>query len=194
MMGVEGTFLNFFKKTRASILGKIKTPFQKKLWKIFVFLAKFSFLSLPLHFLLWVNFDATALQVFVANAVKALLLASGIIVSGNGTFLSMATKTGALTVEIIKDCVGWKSVLAFFGLVFATPAISLKNRMLGLAAGAPIIFLGNILRIYATILATVWKGTEFWEITHTYLWQEGLIILVILTWYLWLNICKRSRN
>lgn len=151
-------------------------------------------LSLPLHFLLWVNFDATALQVFVAKSVKALLMSSGIAVTESGAFLSMATKTGALTVEIIKDCVGWKSVLAFFGLVFATPGITLKKRMLGLAIGSPIIFLGNILRIYATVLVTVWKGTGFWEITHTYLWQEGLIILVILTWYLWLNICKRSRN
>ena len=187
------TFLDFFKKQRTKFLKKINTPFQKKLLKVFVFLVKFAALSLPLHFLLWANFDATQVQVFVADTVKKLLVSSGITVSQDGTILSMATKTGPLTVEIIKDCVGWKSVLALFGLIFATPDILMKKRLLGIAAGAPIIFIGNILRIYATIFVTVKGGLEFWDVMHTYLWQEGLIILVIVTWYIWFKICKNSR-
>ncbi len=171
---------------------KIKTPFQKKLWAIFIFLTRFLVLSLPLHFLLWINFDATSLQIFVAKAVEKMLELSGIEAARNGTFLLMSTKTGALSVEIIKDCVGWKSVLALFGLIFATPGVTLKRRMLGLIAGAPIIFLGNLLRIYATIAVTVYNGLEAWEITHTFLWQEGLIILVIVTWYFWLKICRAA--
>lgn len=173
---------------------KIKTPFQKNLLRIFIFLVKFAALSLPLHFLLWINFDASQVRDFVANAVEKLLLSSGVDVSRNGLFLSMPTKTGPLTVEIIKDCVGWKSILALFGLIFATPNISIKKRVFGLIAGAPIIFMGNILRIYATIFVTVLKGLEFWEVTHTHLWQDGLILLVIITWYIWLRICKSSHS
>ncbi len=173
---------------------KITTHFQKKLWKVLVFLGKFAALSLPLHFLLWANFDAAYMQTFVAKAVERLLLYSGIEVSRNGMLLAMNTKTGALTVEVIKDCIGWKSILALFGLIFATPKIAFKKRILGFLAGAPVIFLGNLLRIYATVCFTVFRGVEFWEITHTYLWQEGLMALVIATWYLWLNICKSSRS
>ena len=188
------TFLEFFKKLQAKFLKKIKTPFQKKLLKVFVFLVKFAALSLPLHFLLWVNFDATQIQVFVADAVKKLLVSSGVSVSQNGLILSMATKTGPLNVEIIKDCVGWKSVLALFALIFATPNIEMKKRLLGIAAGVPVIFIGNILRIYATIFVTVKGGLELWEVTHTYLWQEGLILLVIATWYIWFKICNNRRG
>ncbi|VVB59955.1 Transmembrane exosortase (Exosortase_EpsH) [uncultured archaeon] len=182
-----------FKEANAFFLSKIKTPFQKKLWNILIFLTRFLVLSLPLHFLLWVNFDAASVQLFVAKAVEKMLLSSGIEAVRNGTFLVMSTKTGALSVEIIKDCVGWKSVLALFGLIFATPGVTLKKRMLGLLAGVPIIFLGNLLRIYATIVVTVYNGLEVWEITHTFLWQEGLIVLVIITWYFWLKICKPQR-
>lgn len=186
------TFLEFLKKQRKAFLKKIKTPFQKKLLKVLVFLVTFAALSLPLHFLLWVNFDATPVQDFVAKTVEKMLVSSGVEVSRNGLFLSMVTKTGPLTVEIIKDCVGWKSILALFGLIFATPDIALKKRVFGLIAGAPIIFAGNILRIYATISVTVFNGLEFWEVTHTYLWQDGLILLVIATWYIWLRICKNT--
>lgn len=186
--------LEFLKKLYTHSFKKINTPFQKKLLSIFVFLVKFAALSLPLHFLLWVNFDASQVQDFVANAAGQLLLSSGVEVSRNGLFLSIPTKTGPLTVEIIKDCVGWKSILALFGLIFATPNIIVKKRVFGLIAGAPIIFIGNILRIYATIYVTVLKGLEFWKVTHTYLWQEGLILLVIVTWYIWLRICKSGRS
>ena len=188
------TLLEFLKKQHAHILKKIKTPFQKKLLNIFIFLALFAALSLPLHFLLWINFNATPVQIVVANTVGWMLDASGIAVSQNGLFLSAATKTGPLTVKIIKDCVGWKSMLALFGLIFATPKIEMKKRIAGLAAGVPVIFLGNLLRIYATMYVTVYGGLEYWEVTHTYLWQEGLIFLVIATWYVWLRICNSRSN
>lgn len=188
------TFLEFLKKQRAHILKKIRTPFQKKLLNVFIFLSLFAALSLSLHVLLWLNFDATPVQLIVAGSVKRMLEASGVDVVQNGLLLSVATKTGPLTVRIIKDCVGWKSILALFGLIFATPGIKMKKRLLGLAAGAPVIFLGNLLRIYATIYATVVGGLKYWDITHTYLWQEGLIILVIATWYVWLRICNSRRS
>lgn len=188
------TLLEFLKKLHARILKKIKTPFQKKLLNIFIFLALFAALSLPLHFLIWLNFDATPVQAVVAGGVKWLLEASGVAVSQNGLSLSMLTKTGPLTVRIIKDCVGWKSVLALFGLIFATPKIEMKKRIAGLIVGAPVLFLGNLLRIYATTYVTVSGGLEYWEVTHTYLWQEGLIFLVIATWYIWLRMCKNSRS
>lgn len=169
------------------------TTKQKKLYAIFIFLAKFAALSLPLHFLLWVGFDATAVQEFVARAVNSMLEASGIAAKQTGTFLAVATKTGPMTVEIIKDCVGWKSVLALFGLVFAAPKIAMKKRIIGILIGAPIIFILNLFRIWSTVYITVLKGYDFWEITHTFLWQEGLIIAVVAVWLAWLKFYARRR-
>lgn len=54
------------KRLKHRIEKNIRTPFQKKLYSAFIFLAKFALLSLPLHFLLWVNFDATPVREFVA--------------------------------------------------------------------------------------------------------------------------------
>ncbi len=174
-------------------LTKHFNPRQKKLWGIFVFLAKFAILSLPLHFLLWVNFDATPVQEFVAKAVNSMLEASGIAAKQAGTFIAVATKTGPLTVEIIKDCVGWKSILALFGLIFATPKIAMRKRIVGLLAGAPAIFILNLFRIWSTVYITVLKGYDFWEITHTFLWQEGLIIAVVAVWLAWMKLYARCR-
>ncbi len=146
-----------------------------------------------MHFLLWVNFDAAGVQLFVAESTEKLLLASGVGAVRNGTILSMQTTTAPLTVEIIKDCVGWKSVLALIGLIFATPDIAFGKKLIGSIAGAIVVFSGNIVRIYSTIYLTVIKGAAFWEITHGFLWREGLMLIVILTWYAWLKTCKPKR-
>lgn len=76
-----------------------------------------------------------------------MLSASGVAVNQTGTFIAVSTITGRLTVEVIKDCVGWKSMLALFGLIFATPDVDMRKRIIGFALGAPFIFAANIFRI-----------------------------------------------
>jgi len=154
---------------------------------IFIFLVKFALLSLPLHFLLWLNFDARPVQEFVAHAVNQMLSLSGIASVQNGATLAVQTVSGPLLVEIIKDCVGWKSMLALFGLISATPKIAMRKRIIGLLVGAPAIFLLNLVRIWSTIYITAIKGYSFWEITHTFLWQEGLMLAVLGVWWVWMK-------
>lgn len=163
------------------------TQRQKKLYSIFIFLAKFALLSLPLHFLLWLNFDATPVQEFVAQAVNRMLSLSGVAAVQSGATLAVQTVNGPLLVEIIKDCVGWKSMLALFGLIFATPKIAMIKRIIGLLVGAPAIFVLNLVRIWSTIYITAIKGYSFWGITHTFLWQEGLILAVLAVWWVWMK-------
>lgn len=165
------------------------TPFQVRLWNALVFLSRFAVLALPFHLILWTNFDAFFLQAIVAKAVFYLLSFSGIFVTHADNFLYVQTPF-LWAIEIIKDCVGWKSFLAFAGLVFAVRGASAKTRILGLVAGAPVIFFGNIIRIYTSIYASLIFGTETFPLIHDVLWQGGLMVIVLVAWLCWMNYFK----
>ncbi len=162
------------------------TPFQVRLWNALVFLSRFAVLALPFHLILWTNFDAFFLQTIVAKSVFYLLSFSGVFVTQADNFLYVQVPF-LWTVEIIKDCVGWKSFLAFSGLVFAVRAVRLKTRVLGLIVGAHVIFLGNIIRIYTSIYASLVYGTETFPFIHDVLWQWGLMMIVLVAWLCWMR-------
>lgn len=176
---------------------KIRTRKQKKLWNVLKFLLKFLVLSIPLHFLIWIDFDAAYLQALVAKIVEFMLHASGIGAVREGSVIYSATKTGDLTVKIIKDCVGWKSILALFGLMFASPGnspSSLKAKAIGFILRAPLVFAANIFRIYSTIAITVITGLSSWKPVHEFLWEVGLMAVVILIWVQWLRSAEKKRR
>ncbi len=162
------------------------TPFQVRLWNALVFLLRFTVLAIPFHMVIWTNFDAYFLQAIVAKAVSYLLSLSGAFVSQAGNFLYIETPS-LWTVEIIKDCVGWKSFLAFTGLIFAVRGASAKTRIAGVLLGAPVIFFGNIIRIYTSIYASLIFGVEKFSLIHDVLWQWGMILLVLLVWLFWMK-------
>jgi len=162
------------------------TPFQKKLWNVLVFLARFCILAIPFHIILWSNFDAYMLQVFVASAVSYILSASGVEALHAGTFVYVR-EPALMTVEIIKDCVGWKSFLAFAGLVFAVRGVRPKNRIAAVAVGAPVFFFANIFRIFTSVYASLVFGVETFDTIHGILWQGGMMALIVGSWIVWLR-------
>ena len=162
------------------------TPFQLRLWAALVFLSRFAVLAIPFHMILWTNFDAFFLQAIVAKGVFYLLSFSGIFVTQADNFLYVQTPF-LWSIEIIKDCVGWKSFLAFAGLVFAVRGASTKTRIVGVFLGAPVIFFGNIIRIYTSIYASLIFGVETFQLIHDVLWQWGLIMIVLMAWLCWMK-------
>lgn len=160
---------------------------QKKLWQILIFLVRFALLAIPLHVLIWLNINALPLQEATAAAVGHVLSWLNVSFAREGIFLYVSTSTGLMQIEIIKDCLGWKSILALLGLIFAVRRITLKSRLIGLAIGVPIIIIGNIIRLATTFWLTAVKGVEFFEIVHSFLWQWGLIFLVLAVWIVWLS-------
>lgn len=169
------------------------TPSEKKLWSALVFILRFLFLAIPFNILLWTKFDAYPLQVFVAKAVSYLLALSGANVVQADNFIYL--KAPALwTIEIIKDCVGWKSFLALAGLMFAVRGIKNKKRLLGVACGAPVIFFGNILRIYTSLYASILFGIDKFTLIHDVLWQGGMMAMILGAWLVWLRLSSGSRK
>lgn len=100
-------------------------------------------------------------------------LQNALIIGENGNYL------------VTRDCLGWKSVSAFIGLVFASTSNYRKHIKMVLA-GIAILLFANLVRI----VTTVWLseiGVISFEIIHTFLWRWGMTVLVLLTWYLWLK-------
>lgn len=164
------------------------TSQQRQLWEVLVFLARFAVLAAPLHFLLWLNLDARLFQEMTATATAGFLSVFRPDVWVEGTSIFINSVSGLLQVEIIRECLGWKSWLALAGLMFAVRRVPMKVRLLGIAMGVPVILAGNLIRLTTTVWATAEFGFQFFEVVHSMLWQWGLVFLVLGFWVYWLRV------
>lgn len=167
------------------IFRKKLTKKQKRLELTLEFLVRLLILSIPLYVILYFQGMLLPLQELVANHVFWLLKSAGFSVIKDG--LMIAVRGGeAFGFFISEDCTGWKSMVFLFALIFAVPKTPMKKRLLGLIAGIPLIYLGNLLRIYWVIMIGKAYGAEAALIVHDLFWHLGLVSLVFVIWIIWL--------
>lgn len=138
------------------------------------FLGRFLLLSAPLYLVIWSRLDFFNFQVLVAGQVAWLLEILGFEVSVS----QYLVKGAGFTLEIVEECTGWRDMLAFCALVFATEKKG-KLRALFLA---PLVYLFNILRLVVTFIF----GLSFpWlvEFVHNFLFQGVMLFFVFSIWY-----------
>jgi exosortase/archaeosortase family protein len=174
---------------------KKKLILRKRLKTIAWFLIKFNLLAIPLYLLLYFNISYNPLQGFLASVSVPFINMFGHSASLVDYFGCDAPSIFGPGFErpvcISWDSTGWKSMYALAALVIAAPVAGWKGKLKFLAVGIPLIFVINYLRIVTTILIALSFGWKYFEVVHTVLWREGLIIAVVLIWYLWL---RRHRN
>jgi len=161
-------------------------PSDESLRKILSFLLRLIVLSAPVYAVIWLGLSLVPLQGTVAANSVYMLNALGIPASVNGLLITCGI-TPPFMFYIGPDCTGWKSMLFFFALVFASAGASMRKRALGLAAGLPLIYIGNIARIVVVVLAERVYGLQAAMLLHDWLWQAGLAALVIALWLAWLE-------
>jgi exosortase/archaeosortase family protein len=161
------------------------TPTNKRLWSTFQFLARFAVLALPLYLILELGISLYVLQLAVADHMYWLFTAWGFPIMQDGILFTLAGDS-PFSFVISQDCIGWKSMLLLFALIVAVPKISNKRRALGLVIGIPLIWIGNLSRIFGIVWAQQTWGTETALFLHDILWQLGLSLLVIVIWSVWL--------
>lgn len=167
---------------------RLRRMFRKKNLKtVLSFLIVFNLLSIPIYLVIITDYSFQPLQGMVASITTALLEVQGYSIVQNGQFMVVAAGNGIYRVEVSWDSTGWKSVYALFALVMATPVSTLWKKLRFLAIGLPAIFALNIARIVTTMLIAITLGFQYFDIVHTVLWREGLIIAVVLVWYIWLK-------
>ena len=88
------------------------------------------------------------------------------------------------SVKIIDECTGVFEVVIYTIAVLAYPA-TLRKRLLGVAAGVPIIFGVNIVRLTILMMAGA-KSYDLFLFLHLYLWQITLILIIAGVWVAWL--------
>ncbi len=165
---------------------------QKRMLSTLVFLIKLLLFTIPLYLILAFSQVMLPLQRLVISHVRFLLVSMGFRVSIDNLLVSIS---GAVPFAffISEDCTGWKSMLLLVALISAFPKVRMKERLAGVAFGIPVIYTGNLARILAVVFVQQSLGTGAAMVLHDYLWQAGLIALVLLTWLFWLSWANKTK-
>lgn len=88
---------------------------------------------------------------------------------------------------LIPECGAIEIMAIFLAAVLAFPTLW-RKRIIGLAAGLPVMYGVNILRL--TVLAIIGaldSSREWFNFAHEYVWQAIYIIFVVAVWLLWVE-------
>jgi exosortase/archaeosortase family protein len=153
---------------------------QRKLYETLVFLGKLLLAGAVFQAVLWFYPNTAIFQSMLADLVAAMLNSSGIDATAQTFFVYI----GDTPYYITQDCLGWKSLAAFTGLVFASTKRTLEHANF-IMQGFAIIILANILRIYSTIFLAE-RGIISFSVIHDVLWSWSLTLLVLAMWAFWM--------
>ncbi|MEM7819696.1 MAG: exosortase/archaeosortase family protein [Candidatus Aenigmatarchaeota archaeon] len=170
------------------IMNKKSILSNKNLHRILKFLVLFNIFAIPLYVIIFSGIEWYSLKKFTSNIVFASLQLTGMNPEIDGLLISIPIKDGKWAANIDWDCVGWKSMIAFFALVMATD-FSKRKKLFGMLF-IPVIYFINILRIWFMFLYVRIYDLTYYNIIHAIVWGWGLIIIVLILWVLWMKYIK----
>jgi exosortase H (IPTLxxWG-CTERM-specific) len=157
-----------------------------------LFLARFLVLLVVFYFLVaWNPINDAVIVPFtsaIARVSGAILVALGEKVTVAGTEI----RSGAFAVQIENGCNGVEAALLFGSAVLAFPA-PWRRRLLGLVAGFAAIQVLNLVRV----VSLFWIGAhrpEFFNSSHTVIWQSAVVLASVLLFLLWASRESRERE
>lgn len=157
---------------------------ERKIRMLARFLVVFNLLALPMYAVMLAGAQLPPLQDATTTAVFAVFKLLGYEATRSGTTISLGAPLD-VDIAIDTDCAAWKSIYAYAALVLATPFTLGWKRRLGLVlAGTVVLFAMNIVRIVSTVAAAMAFGLAVLDVVHTVLWREGMILAVVLLWFL----------
>jgi exosortase/archaeosortase family protein len=159
---------------------------NRKLLATLEFFVKLLLFAIPLYVILIFNLSFGPLQAVVRDLAAWLIGAAGMQPTVAGSVISIPLAGGNWGAAISWDCTGWKSMLVFLALVFATPR-SMRDRAKGLAIFLPLIFIVNIVRIAFMFYFVQTAGLAYFDLVHAVIWSWGLIAVVLVCWLVWLR-------
>ncbi|MFB6144768.1 MAG: archaeosortase/exosortase family protein [Candidatus Nanohaloarchaea archaeon] len=160
---------------------KPETVRQRKLYQTSIFIAKLMLLGLVFRAIIAIMPATYGLQSGLAGITAEILEKTGLELEKQGALL-IGEKGSYL---ITQDCLGWKSMAAFTGLVAASHR-KIENKGTTLLAGLAAILAANIVRIFTTIYLSH-TGIISFEIIHSLFWKWGLTAVVFTAWLMFLR-------
>ncbi len=161
---------------------------KKNLVQAAIFLLRVNIMLIPFYVIIYTNFAFLPLQIAFASLIAWMLGLFGLQTMQIDQFLYVGADK--FPIDISFDCLGWKSIYSLSVLVIATPGDA-KRKLNFLKIWVPALFGINIFRIISIILLGNVIGFRYVEPVHSYVWQVGIIALVIGIWYLWLKKKKK---
>lgn len=161
-----------------------------RLTTLLIFIVAFNLLAIPLYIVLYADLSFAPLQKFNAQIVSATLRNFGYNMYSEDFTVNLISGDIIQKIEISWDSTGWKSMYAVASLILVTPISTIQRRIKVAIIAVAIIFLINYLRIATTILISIKFGFNFFDIVHTVLWREGLILAVVGVWFGWMRMEK----
>jgi len=173
-----------------------KKLLNTRLKDVLVFLVVFNLLAIPLYIALYTDFSYRPLQELNAWMLDLTLKLFGYKSTLVDDSVEVHSNGGIQLIEISWDSTGWKSMYALVALIVATPISKLSRKTKFIVGSVALIFFLNYLRVSTTVLASIIFGFDVFDVVHTVLWREGLILSVVAIWFAWLwrekyNIRKR---
>lgn len=167
-----------------------KERLTNRLASVLIFLVTFNLLAVPLYIAIYANLSFEPLKELNARMVSATLNFFGYDSYSDGSTLNLVSNGILQKIDISWDSTGWKSMYAIAALILATPISKISRKIKFAAIGMAIIFFINYLRISSTILISANFGFNLFDIIHTVLWREGLILAVVGVWLVWMRMEK----
>ena len=90
---------------------------------------------------------------------------------------------GSAEFMIIAECTGYTAMALFLSVVVAYPS-SIREKLLGLAIGFPLILAFNMFRLVVMAVIMAYRP-QYFEVAHLYFWQVALIMFVVAIVILW---------
>jgi len=155
------------------------TEKQERLLETNIFLAKMLGVGAVFHLILYLYPNTVAVQSLFSNLIAYLTNFLGYSFASPGVYVIQ----GSSAYEITQDCLGWKSMMAFTALMYASPG-KLSENLRYLLGGLAGILVVNIVRVITTIhLSEI--GLISFEIIHGFLWKWSLTAVVLVAWVYW---------
>lgn len=168
----------FKEKGRKSTGLEELTEKQQKLLKTNIFLGKFLAVGAVFHLILYLYPDTTGIQELFAGLITSTMNSIGYEFTQSGIYVM----DGASGYRIVQDCLGWKSMMAFTGLMIASGNV--RQNIHFLLGGLVLIAFANYVRVVTTIhLSEI--GIITFEVIHSFLWTWSLTGIVLVTWFIW---------
>lgn len=160
---------------------ELETETQEKLHETSVFILKLLLLGLVFRAVIFLSPDTSALQALLAQITEPVTELTGVQLERQGALLVGEKESYLIT----QDCLGWKSVAAYIGLVAAS-AKKIQGLWKPLSIGIAALIIANIIRIATTIYLSH-QGIISFEIIHSVFWKWGLTAVVFVAWLIFLR-------
>jgi exosortase/archaeosortase family protein len=99
---------------------------------------------------------------------------------------------GGGSVRIVGECTPVMPTLVLTAAIAAYPSM-LRSQLLGILAGAVVIWAFNLARIATLAVVIAWRPQSF-DFIHMYLWQTITLFIVLLIFLLWVRVQSPRRE